>query len=253
MLFRAKYFLLHQFTAVGAHSLHSPFVYKLYKEVIKKSSRSLVPEIEKTRKQLKKNRQILSVVDFKEGKSQLKSIASIAKTSLSRPKFSSFLKLLIDYIEAEIILETGTSLGVNTLYLSSALSSKKVITIEGSPIISHVANEVFTLHNNQNIESIQGSIYDVFISAIVKHQPNFVFLDADHRGNAIDFYIENILIHIPSVNCIIIHDIYWSKDMYAKWNEVVENKHFNLTIDIFQAGLIFPNLEMPKQHFKLKF
>lgn len=195
----------------------------------------------------------MNVIDHKDGKNQLKSISTIAKTSLSQPKFSSFLKLLVEYLDSETILETGTSLGINTLYLSASKCSKKIITIEGSPIIRNVAQSVFTKHNEQKIESIQGSIYEAYIPALVKHQPEVVFLDADHRSSAIDFYIENIMNHIPNIKCIIIHDIYWSKDMFSKWADIISNKHFNLTIDVFQAGLVFPNLEMPKQHFKLKF
>lgn len=253
LLFRIKHFLQHFFTAKGAHSLHSPFVFQLYNQVVKKSAGNTVSEIELLRKELLNDHQLLDVADIKLGRTERKTIASIAKTSLSQPKFSSFLRLLAINLQAETILETGTSLGLNALYLSNAATVKKVITIEGSPIISEITRRIFSKHSNSKVELTEGSIYDVFVPSIVKHKPEIIFLDADHRSSAIAFYLKEIITHIPEIKCIIIHDIYWSQDMLEKWNEIVENPRFSLTIDIFQAGLIFPNHEMPKQHFKLKF
>ncbi|MFK7952733.1 MAG: O-methyltransferase [Ekhidna sp.] len=253
LLFRAKHFLSHLLTAKGAHSLHSPFVFKLYNEAVKKAPKRSIKEIELLRRQLKKDSREIDVVDFKEEKSKRKTLSSVAKTSLSQPKFSSFLNLLVSYLDAHSALESGTSLGINTLYLSRSASCKKVITIEGSPIIHDVAKKLFIDQKDDKIELILGSIYDEFVPALIKHQPDVIFLDADHRSSAIEFYLENIITHHPTVKCIIIHDIYWSEDMLSKWNEIKDDNRFPLTIDVFQAGLIFPNQEMPKQHFKLKF
>jgi predicted O-methyltransferase YrrM len=253
LLFRAKHFIHHIFTANGAHALHSPFLYKLYNEAIIPSPSSLIPEIERIRKELKRNHLLVDVINFKLEKNEKKPISSIAKSSLSQPKFSSFLRLLLNYLNAESVLETGTSLGVNALYMSSSSSIEKVITLEGSPIIAELAKKQFQKENAKKIELIQGNIYETFVPALVKNTPDVIFLDADHRSVAIDFYVENIMNHLPQIKCIVIHDIYWSQDMFEKWQEITTDNRFTLTVDIFQAGLIFPNQEMPKQHFKLKF
>lgn len=251
-LFRIKYFIHYLLNAKGAHALHSPFVFQLYNKVIRPASKNQVSEIEAIRKKLKSNHGIIDVADIKNKTNERKSISSIAKSSLSSPQFSAFLRLLSMYLETEIILETGTSLGINALYLANASCVKKVITIEGSPIISEIARRTISAQNKK-IKMIQGSIYDEFIPALVKHQPEIIFLDADHRSSAVDFYIESIMTYTPAVKCIIIHDIYWSEDMKEKWVELIGDIRFSLTIDIFQAGFIFPNQEMPKQHFTLKF
>lgn len=253
LLFRAKHFFLHLWQSKGAHSLHSPFVFDLYNHVIVPSKRYRIKDIEKARKVLQRDTTLIDAIDIKKGESKKKTIADIAKSSLSTKKFSAFLNLLCKFLKVQNVLEAGTSLGINSLHLSRSESVKKVITIEGSSIIAHLAKKNFSENEGSNIEVIQGNIYEVFIPAIVQHSPDIIFLDADHRGEAIDFYIKNILLHTPEIKCIIVHDIYWSQDMLSKWNEIVKDDQFKLTVDIFQAGLIFPNLEMPKQHFKLKF
>lgn len=253
MLFRAKHFILHLFAANGAHALHSPFVFGLFNEVIIPSSGKLLPEIEKIRKELYRDHLLVDVMDIKLNKNERKTISSIAKSSLSQPKFSSFLRLLLRYLNTQSVLEAGTSLGINALYMSSLDTVKKVVTIEGSPVIAEIAKKVFQKNKTQTIELMQGNIYEVFVPALVLHNPDVVFLDADHRSEAIGFYLENIIRHVPSTKCIVIHDIYWSEDMFQKWQEITKDERFKLTIDIFQAGLVFPNQQMPKQHFKLKF
>ena len=192
------------------------------------------------------------MIDFKTGKSMLKSVSSMAKRSASTPQFSSFLQLFINYLNASKILETGTSLGINTLYLASS-NAENVITIEGSKIISLHAAKHFKKLKAEKIRLVNGTLQDVLEQEIVRYKPDFYFLDADHKSSSVAFCIDLILKHTPNTKCIVIHDIYWSKDMKELWADLVEDPRFVLSIDVFQAGILFPKLEMPKQHFVLRF
>jgi len=229
--------------------LHSPFLFGLYINAIK--SKREIPQIESLRKKLRTNKGIIEVTDFKSGITSNKSIREIANTSLSSKKFSYFLNKLIAYIEAKNILECGTSLGINTLYMSESKTAEKIYTIEGSQVISNLASKNFA--NNDKIKLIQGDVYQLFEQTVASLKPDLVFLDADHRSEAISFYLEALFRINSEVKCIVIHDIYWSKGMAIKWNEIINDPKMILTVDLFQAGLIFPNLEMQKQHFILKF
>lgn len=236
---------------MGPHSLHSPFLFSLNKEVLGPSKLFRIKELELLRKKLRKDNSLLEIVDFKSGKSSLTSVESIVRTTLSGRKFSSFLNLLVKYVSAESILETGTSLGINTLYLAD--SAQRVTTIEGSKAIASLAKKNFAESKNNNIRLVNNDLYEVLESEIVFNKPDFYFLDADHRSSATAFCIDLILRHTPNAKCIVIHDIYWSKDMKMIWKSLTEDPRFNLTIDIFHAGLLFPNLKMEKQHFTLRF
>jgi predicted O-methyltransferase YrrM len=156
-------------------------------------------------------------------------------------------------LNAFTVLECGTSLGVNSLYLEKSEGVSRVITIEGSPIVSALAQKGFNKYAKGKIHLISGNIYDVFVPQLIKNKPQIIFIDADHRGSAIDFYLSQIKMHHPDVDCVIIHDLYWSADMKLAWKKVIADSTFKLTIDLFHAGLIFPNRDQPKQHFTLKF
>ena len=72
------------------HSLHSPFVYKLYTEVIaSKDKYYAFDELDKTRKQLLQNQQNIEVIDLGAGSKKMnntRKIADIAKYSIAIQK-----------------------------------------------------------------------------------------------------------------------------------------------------------------------
>ncbi|GAB4253177.1 MAG: class I SAM-dependent methyltransferase [Ekhidna sp.] len=250
ILFRIRKFLAYKLAARGAHALHSPFLFDLYNQVIRQSGSERIASIEQLRKRLKYDDTILEVIDFKSGQTAKKTVGAICKTSSSTPKFSSFLRLLADYLGAKTLLETGTSLGLNTLYLAES-DANTVISIEGSQVISLLAKKHLSQLKKAFI--VNGDLYEVLEREIVRHKPDFYFLDADHRSSAIAFCIDLILKHTPTTKCIVIHDIYWSPEMSEMWESLKEDPRFSLTFDIFQAGILFPNVEMEKQHFILRF
>lgn len=243
----------YQFRAAGPHSLHSPFLFQLFNQTIKPASSFRLQNVEELRNELKRNHQIIDLFDLKENRSYRKTISSIAKTSLSTSKFSAFLFLLIDHLKAQSVMETGTSLGINSLYMAGPKLVKNVNTIEASPIIASLAKKQFSKLLQHKIDIKIGTIQELFEALVVKEQPEICFIDADHRSEAVMNCINLLMEHCHNIKCIIIHDIYWSRDMYSAWKEIVKHQDYTLTVDLFQAGLIFPKLDMPKQHFTLRF
>ncbi len=251
-IFTFTSYLKYRKKAVGAHSLHSPFVFKLFNEVVRKCSHYRIKELEAYRRSLRSNHLVVDVIDFKNNISQRKTIRSIAKTSLSSARFSAFLHLLINELQCKTVLETGTSLGLNTLYLDHS-DAEKVVTLEASPILAELAKKEFELRSKNSIELVFGNVHETYVSALERHQPDFIFLDADHRGFVVKNQVDQIITHSTQTECIVIHDIYWSRDMNQTWIELVNDDRFSLTIDIFQAGILFLNKGIEKQHFTLRF
>ncbi len=243
--FTAISYLNYRLQAKDAFDIHSPFVFSLYNEVVKRSRRFEIPEIEAHRARLRKNH---SDINNLQGPT---TISKIARRSLSSSGFTAFLHLLVEWIDANSVLETGTSLGVSTAYLAYD-QSVQVHSIEESTEIHDFASSSLKNLRLSNAKLINGTLQEVLIPTLKESNPDLIFLDADHRSKALDFCIHSIFEYCdPSV--IIIHDIYWSKDMNQYWKSLVNNQKYPLTVDLFQAGILFPKVEMEKQHFVLKF
>lgn len=251
-LFTIQQYFKYLLRAVGPHSLHSPFVFDLFNQVIKPSSKFRIKKIEDQRKLLKTNHQLIDVTDFKNNRTKRKTVSSLAKTSLSRAKFSAFLHLLANYLDTTTILETGTSLGINSMYLASKQSSV-ITTVEGSPILQQLAADSFKKLQFTNITIASGEVNQLLPSVLERSNPELIFLDADHRGKALSQQIDSIMAMKVPPKCIVAHDIYWSKDMALAWDQLIRDGRFSLTLDVFQAGLLFPNRNIEKQHFTLRF
>lgn len=249
--FTAGSFLSYLWRACGAHGLHSPFVYSLCRQVIQQADREHSAELDRVRNELLANRQVIDIIDFKSGKTRRATVGDVAKSALSQAKFMHMLRLLSNYLQAEVVLETGSSLGLNARSLAGSETVRQVVSIEGSEIIHQLARK--TCEGSPKIELLSGNLYDLLEPTLVRYQPEVIFLDADHRSSAIQYCLDKIMTHCPQVRCVVIHDIYWSHDMAAGWHSVVANPAFTLTIDVFQAGLLFPRYPIQKQHFTLRF
>ncbi|MDH5608443.1 MAG: class I SAM-dependent methyltransferase [Cyclobacteriaceae bacterium] len=244
-----KYFI----KAKGAHGLHSPFLFELYNQVIVPSKRKPNAQIESLRNELLANKNTIRHVDFKSGRVAQRPISHLAANSLSTPRFSSFLVRLCEFLSCSSVLETGTNLGINALYLSTAATVKKVSTLEGNPELTTLARQLAHQVGSTNITFTTGLLADTFEKLVHEAKPELVFLDADHRSAALDTCIQTLIPHFPSIQAIVIHDIYWSRDMHVYWNSLVNDPRIPLTVDIFQAGILFPQVNMEKQHFTIKF
>lgn len=250
-IFTIGSYLSYRLRAAGAHALHSPFVFALYNKVLRPQKHPRrFGHLHKLYDELRRSDKMIEVVDFKTGRVRRKTVGAVARASLSGPSFSEMLVRLCDYLQVRSVLETGTSLGFNALYLAQSETVEKVVSIEGSDSLHHEALDI--CKQEPKVHLIQGDIYAELEPALVRHQPELVFLDADHRSSAIRFCLEKIRAHCPHVRCVVVHDIYWSRDMRSGWHEVMADPSYNLTIDIFRAGLIFPTYPIEKQHFTLK-
>ena len=254
-----KAYLHHLIKAKTAYSLHSPFVFDLYARCIRNTeSLEVLHSIEKLRTSLLRNHQTLEVTDLGAGsrknKHTLRKVSAIARHSMSPRKFSELLFRLASYFRAEHILELGTSLGINTLYLAKAQPLAKVTTLEGCPNIASIARKNFEHQKAKHIQLIEGNI-DETLPNFLNNTPalDFVFLDANHREAPTLHYFEQCLAKAHEDSVFVLDDIYWSPGMQRAWEQIKQHPQVKLTIDLFRVGLVFFRNKQPKQHFKLRF
>ncbi len=172
-----------------------------------------------------------------------------AASSPCRPKFAALLYHLARYLHVDRVLETGTSLGYTLGYLARGCQEAR--SIEGIDTVAQIAKKNLQTWNIPNAEIVHGRLSEVLIDQLKGFAPQLVFLDADHRGVSIEHTLA--VLKETDVRCIVVHDIYWSADMTNCWQKICADSNYPLTVDIFQAGLIFPKLNMEKQHFILRF
>ena len=259
------HYILYFFKAGNAHGLHSPFVYQLFTELIETDKWYYdFDTIEDIRADLLNDNTKIMVTDFGAGskkspnsKIPQRMISDIAQSGVSQPYVSQLLFKLVDFFQPQTIIELGTSLGFNTLYLSCATKpTAKIYTFEGCPEIAAKAKQVFKLipKTSAQINLVVGNIDMTLPAELAKlAQIDFVFFDANHRYQATMNYFRICLAKIHEDTVFVFDDIYWSTEMTKAWNEIKANEKVVVTIDLFQIGLVFFKKTQEKQNFMLKF
>lgn len=255
-MFQVLSFIHYWLKQLDEHSLHSPFVYDFYTRLIRQDLLA-DNDIERLRDTLKKTQTEVKIAGYGAGsrisKSKTRSISSIAKHASTPPKFSSLLEKIISHFQLSNIIELGTSLGLNTLYMSKA-EGTNITTFEGDKSIADIAQKHFSDFGRTNIKTIIGNIDDTLEPELSRFKKvDLAYLDANHRYAPTLNYYEQLIPKIHEDSIIVIDDIHWSKEMNRAWNEIKNKPEVILSIDLFEAGLLFYNPKLEKADYILKF
>ncbi|MGI9543165.1 MAG: O-methyltransferase [Cyclobacteriaceae bacterium] len=235
-----KYWL----NAVDAHSLQSPFAFDFYESIVasKKNHQDFL-QIERLRQKLQKDHRAIQIKDYGAGSrrhvSSRRKISDIVHYGISRPRFSQMLYRLVSHYKPQNIIELGTSLGVNTLYLAKANHQNQVTTFEGCPQLAAVARENFDRLRRDNIKLIEGDLnYTLQAHLATTDQVDLVFFDANHQFEPILGYFNQCLEKAHSDSIFIFDDIHWSGEMEKAWSKIKSEPSVTLSFDLFQAGIV---------------
>jgi predicted O-methyltransferase YrrM len=254
-LFRAQAFIRFFFKSKGLHRVHSPFVFRMYEDLIRSNDRFYAfEELEKIRTQLLSDQRIIERVGIG---AQLKpkplSLGEIARRTLATDHWCQIYFKLIAHYKPETILEIGTGVGLCTLYLAEAHPSARVITLEGDPAIAAIAREQFEKRQHLNIELVEGLFDETLPSVLKKYpKPQFILVDGNHTYAATMRYFEWLLPHVNDDTFLIFDDIHWSAEMERAWKEIKQHPEVQQTIDFFRVGMVFFRKGQVKQHFILR-
>lgn len=225
--------------------------------ILDTNKKPLFPNIENVRYQFAQSNNSIEVVDLGSGSnvanSNKRKISDIATKGISKRKFSELYERLIRHFDYKTVIELGTSLGVNTLYLSKSHNSR-VFTFEGDPSLAAIALAVFEGNEKTNTELIEGNIDETLPLFLEKNKKvDFALIDANHTYKATSNYFNLLLDHISDHTCLVFDDIHMNGEMEKAWNEIKSHYQVTVTIDLFQVGLVFFNPEIRKQDFILTF
>jgi len=254
-----KSYLRHYFTAHhNGHGVHSPFAFLLCEEVFYNQQQFYAFEnLITLRNTLLQDNTEIKMEDFGAGsqifKKQKRQVKSIVKGGISSQQQSELLFRMINFLNAKVCLELGTSIGLNTLYMASVNKNIKVISIEACSDLHHYAKQLAKQNAIHNIEFVKAK-FDDALPAIVQQNESldFIYIDGNHSYEATMRYFSWFLAKINSNTVIVFDDIYWSAGMTKAWNEIKLNPKIRLSIDTFYLGFVFFKEEI-KEKIDLKF
>jgi predicted O-methyltransferase YrrM len=254
---QAKYYLKHFLSAKRkGHDVHSPFAYQLCEEVFyNKNSFYDFVELAHLRKELSGNDTVIKVEDFGAGSkafsSEERTIKSIVKRGNSTQKQSEILYKLINLLKPNTILELGTSLGLNTLYLAGAGRDAETISIEGCRSLFAFAKKL-SEKRAPNCNFILGK-FDDALPEILDSIPevDVLYVDGNHTYEATTRYFKMAAQKKCNDSVFIFDDIYWSEGMTKAWEEIKSHDSITLSIDTFHFGMVFFRKEI-KEKIDLK-
>ncbi len=240
------------------YQIHSPFVFSFVKDVLEDDREFYAFEkIERLRENHLMDKQMIEVTDFGAGshttKNNLRSVQSIAKSAVTPSRYTQLLFRVVNYYKPKTILEMGTSLGISTLYQAMAMEAAQVVTLEGCPQISNIAQQGFDRLEVKNIDLMTGDFAKTLPLALQKlNRLDYAFFDGNHRKIPTLSYFEQALPYADENSIFVFDDIYWSAEMREAWETIKAHPQVTLTIDLFYMGFVFFRTEnQHPEHFTI--
>ena len=242
------------------HGTHSPFIFSFITKVLNdKTGYADYNSIELLRKQLCNNHTVLTIEDLgagsTTGKSNQRTISSIAKHAAKPKKFGQLFFRMVNYYRPRTILELGTSLGITTSYLASGNPAAIVTTMEGAKEVAAVARKNFATAGLQNTSIIEGN-FDDTLAQVVQDlgSVDCCFIDGNHRREPTERYFQQLLPITHNDSILIFDDIHWSREMEQAWETIRNHPSVRCSVDLFFIGIVFFREEFhEKQHFCIRF
>jgi predicted O-methyltransferase YrrM len=232
--------------SVDEHSLQSPFAYEVYTKFLKRGA-GLSEEngaIENLRSQLRTSGEEIELqsdgAPSSLSKRRAKKVSEIAKHGISNYQTSRVLSNLISFNQSSSVLELGTSLGLNTMYMNNIASVEGVTTIEGNPDLCALANTHFRRQNCHNITLKNCDIESALIELKeVGSRFDFIYVDANHTYEATLAYYRHLMKIVSDDGILVFDDINWSVGMKNAWEMIKTQMKFGLTIENNELGIVF--------------
>ena len=241
------------------HGIHSPYLFEFVNKVIfNGAALTLPPEILKAHRELKRDQTMIPVTvlgaSSSVDSSGERSVGSFVSHSSVPEKYGSLLYRISRWFEPEMIIELGSGLGISTLYLASGSPRVPLHSIEGNPHRALFAEKVVTGRKLDMVNIHQGEMEKELDKLIPQMKGRFVaFVDGNHRYEPTIAYVRKLIEVAGEDALIIMDDIYWSKEMYEAWREVISWKEVRVSIDLYQMGILLLRPDLDKADFKIKF
>jgi predicted O-methyltransferase YrrM len=258
-LYTAAAYLRHFLTSrsTAGHGVHSPYVYDFLTKVVRnETDAKIVSQVESLRREMLSDRRSIMVTDLGAGSVTRaggeRHVAEIAGTAALPAKETGLLARMVAAsagsasrnagsasLGTGIILELGTSLGISTLALALAAPERRVITVEGCPVLAGIARQNLQSYGASNAEVLNME-FSAAIDYIRQEGLNisFALIDGNHRGAALTEYVTKIAA-MGEKMIIVADDIRLTKDMFLAWRSLEVSGIATVTMETLRLGIIF--------------
>ena len=223
---------------------------KLLKEITIEKKKKIIS----FSKSLKQSNQVIETIDLGKGSTvtqlRKRKVCDIAKNSSVNKKIGRIIHNLSKFNNAKNILEMGTSLGISTVYLSTASSCSKVTTLEGCENTSNIASNNFTRFSFDNINLIKGN-FSFTLDEVLEKTESFdlIFFDGNHSKIDTLSYFNKCLKKINSKSIFVFDDINWSIEMKSAWNQIIKNDMVTLSFSFMRVGVLFFKKDLKNRNY----
>ncbi|MGD8912390.1 MAG: class I SAM-dependent methyltransferase [Candidatus Thiodiazotropha sp.] len=156
-------------------------------------------------------------------------------------KWGTVLHYLIRGFQCERGIELGSCAGISALYLSSAPSLKKLITVEGSTELSKIAE--ISLKDRPQVKVVNSLFDEAIDNEILSESErfDFAYIDGHHEKVATIHYFNRLAPCLKEGALVIFDDVSWSYDMRDAWDNLSERTEFSHAIDLGTIGICVMN------------
>lgn len=221
---RAGLRLIYKIRHHRGHGIHSPFVFNLINKVIEEKSPYYAYQDIRDYVNLKRDRH------------------------MKPRKVGRLLFKLVNYFEAEKILEIGSGEGLNTLYLTAPSSSIVCHSIELNPVKSATAKELYVGWDRKIVVHTEA-----FSANLVTEKQDCIYINLKNYKhlNAGELEMISKLVHPKTF--IIVEGIRTNKRHRALWNCIKEAAGRTTVLDLFNIGIVFFDAGLYPWEYKISF
>ncbi len=185
-------------------------------------------------------------------KGEQRLVKEIARYSLSSKEFSALYARVIQFYQCQHVIELGTSLGINALYLAGSVPN--FCTFEGAPALVNLARDTFNFAQAGNIKLVEGNIDETLPAYCSSHPKiDFAFVDANHQYEAVMRYFALLLKASHEKTILVFDDIYLNAEMEKAWRAIQNHSLVYATADLFRCGFVFLDPSLNRIHKVLRF
>lgn len=215
--------LLYKIRHHKGHGIHSPFVYNLIRKVIEEKSPYYV------------------YGDLKEY------IYNNPEVYCRISKYNRLSFRLVNYFEAKQILEIGSGIGVNTLYLTAWAKDTECICIEPDKKKYDTARKLLK-NRERKIKLINGKELPVLTKKM-----DCIFIDFNDYNNFTGNFTEYLLSISHENTFIAVKGIRTNKRCRLLWKSIANMEQRTAMLDLFNVGIIFFNKNLYRWDYQISF